>query len=161
MRFAMRRAGLVLFALFALLALPTVTAWAGSPFALCRRLGTSDRLRPLPPALVEKATELFGLSAMPKEQIRRSTVFRCRGGHVLLCNVGANLACGKANTARHLAAADQWCAGHPGSGFIPMYVTRHDTIYRWRCAASHAVTIGRPSRVDRRGFIARLWKRAD
>ncbi len=157
----MRRAAILLFATLAFLAPATAGAWTGSPSALCRRLGTSDRLQQLPPSLVAKATALFGLSAMPEEQIRRSTFFRCAGGYVLLCNVGANLPCGKANTSRHLAAADRWCAAHPGSDFIPMYMTGHDTVYRWRCTADRATTVGRPWRVDRRGFIARFWKRAD
>jgi hypothetical protein len=157
----MRRAAIALLAMVAMLATAPAGARAASPFALCHGLGTSDRLRPLPPSLTGTAIGLFGLSAMPPAQVRHTTFFRCAAGQVLLCNVGANLPCGKANTSRHLPAADAWCAGHPESDFIPMYVTGHDTIYRWRCAAGHATTIGPPLRVDRRGFIARFWNRAD
>jgi hypothetical protein len=157
----MRRAGIFAVAIAALTATAPAAAWPASPTALCRRLGTSDRLRPLPGSLTGRASTLFGLSAMPPAQIRRSTFFRCAGGHVLLCNTGANLPCGRANASRHLPAADRWCAGHPDSDFIPMYVTGHDTVYRWRCAAGRATPVGRPLRIDRRGFIARFWKRAD
>ncbi len=132
-----------------------------SPGALCRRLGTDDRLRPIPDSLVPAAIRLFDLHTMPAVWIRRSTYFRCFAGHVLVCNLGANLPCGKADTSRDLPAADQWCAGHPGSDFIPMYVTGHDTIYRWRCAGNRAAVTGMPLAVDRRGFIAHLWKRLD
>ncbi|MGH7188982.1 MAG: hypothetical protein ACREF0_07320, partial [Acetobacteraceae bacterium] len=34
---------------------------AASPAATCRRLGTDDRLRPIPGSLVPAATRLFGL----------------------------------------------------------------------------------------------------
>jgi hypothetical protein len=131
---------------------------AASPEALCRKLGTDDRLRPISAALVPAATRLFGLHAMPAAWIRRSTYFRCFERQVLICNLGANLPCGKGNTSRRLPAAGNWCAGHPDSDFIPMYVTGHDTIYHWRCAGKRAVT-GTPLALDRRGFIARFWKR--
>jgi hypothetical protein len=71
------------------------------------------------------------------------------------------LPCDKANTSRDLPAADAWCAGNAGSDFIPMYVTGHDTIYRWHCNGTKAAISGEPLQVDRRGFIARLWKPVD
>ena len=157
----MRQAGIVVVAAAGLLAVLVADARAASPAALCRSLGTDNRLRPLPRSLTGKASELFGLSAMPPDQVRRTTVYRCMAGHVMLCTVGANLPCGKANTGQHSAAADEWCTDHPDSDFIPMYITGHDTIYRWRCTGGSAITVGKPLRVDRRGFIARFWKRAD
>ncbi|HUB95086.1 MAG TPA: hypothetical protein VL993_04165 [Stellaceae bacterium] len=118
-------------------------------------------MRPLPPALVPAATGLFHLEAMPSDQVLRTSYFRCDRGAVLVCNVGANLPCGKANTSRHLPAADQWCAEHAGSDFIPMYVTGHDTIYRWRCAGAKAAIAATEFKLDRRGFISQFWKRVD
>jgi hypothetical protein len=144
-----------------LLLLAIATASPASADQLCRATGTNDTLRPIPESLVPAATRLFQLDAMPAEQIQRSTYFRCDAGRVLVCNIGANLPCGKANTSRQLPSADAWCAEHPGSDFIPMYVTGHDTIYRWRCSGVRAATIGAPAEVDRRGFIARYWKPAD
>jgi hypothetical protein len=133
---------------------------APSPRALCRTAGTDDRLRGIPDALVPETVRLFHLEAMPAEQVRRSSYFRCFERHVLVCTVGANLPCGKANTRRHLPAADAWCAGHPGSGFIPMYVTGHDTIYAWRCDGPQAAIAKTVFQVDPRGFIRQVWKRA-
>jgi hypothetical protein len=127
---------------------------------LCRG-GTDDTLRTIPDALVPTATRLFHLDAMPSEQIKRSTYFRCQARRVLLCTVGANLPCGKGNASRHLPAADEWCAANPGASFIPMYVTGHDTLYNWRCSGKRAAIVGQPLRLDRRGFIANLWKPAD
>ena len=134
-------------------------AHAASPATLCDHLGTSDRLRAIPAALVPAAMRIFRLGAMPAAQVERSTVFRCFDHRVLLCNFGANLSCGKANTRRDLPAASAWCARHPGSSFIPMYVTGHDTIYRWRCAGAQAATGAPRLRVDARGFIASHWRR--
>lgn len=134
---------------------------AQSPNVVCRTAGTDDRLRGIPASLVPAAVRLFHLQAMPAEQVRRSTYFRCFERQVLVCTTGANLPCGKANTHRRLPAADAWCAGHPGSAFIPMYVTGHDTIYAWRCDGPAAAIAKTVFEVDRRGFIRRFWKRAD
>jgi len=127
---------------------------------LCGAAGTDDTLRPIPETLVPAAIRLFQLEAMPAEQVRQTTYYRCAGGRVLLCTTGANLPCGKANTSRRLPAADAWCAEHRGSDFIPAFVTGHDTIYRWRCRGGRAATVGTPMKLDRRGFIARYWKPA-
>ena len=145
----------------ALLALLDPAAFAASPQPLCHGEMTDDMPREIPESLVPEAVRLFGLEAMPAEQVRRSTLYRCAEGRVLICNLGANLPCGKANTNRDLAAAAAWCAEHPGSDFIPMYVTGHDTIYRWRCDGAKAATSGEPLAFDRRGFISRLWKPVD
>jgi hypothetical protein len=136
-------------------------AAAEPPSDLCRRAATDDTLRPLPQALVPNARRAFRLDAMPAAQIQRSTVFRCTAGRVLLCNSGANLPCGKANTSRRLPGADSWCAEHPGSDFIPMYITGHDTAYRWRCTDARARIVGAGFKLDRRGFFARYWKPAE
>ena len=107
------------------------------------------------------AKRLFGLQGMNDRQVVRSTVFRCVDGTAMLCTVGANLPCGKANVSRRLPAGTAWCQQHPDSGAIPMSVTGHDTIYRWRCAGPAAEVVGVTATVDARGFVARLWKRAD
>lgn len=140
---------------------PRTADAASSPRAQCRAAGTDDRLQPIPASLVPAAVRLFHLEAMPPGQVRRSTYFRCAARQVLLCNVGANLPCGKADTRRHLPAAEAWCAAHPGQDFIPMYVTGHDTIYAWRCDGPTAAISKTVFQVDRRGFIRQLWKRLD
>jgi hypothetical protein len=144
-----------------LLALPGMAAWANPPQQLCQDNATDDEERPIPQSLVPAAVRLFGLEAMPVEEVGRSTVYRCAAGRVLVCNLGANLPCGKANTSRNLPAAEAWCAENSGSDFIPMYVTGHDTIYRWRCDGTKASTIGGPLETDQRGFISRYWKPVD
>ena len=138
-----------------------MAASADSPQELCRAPETDDTPREIPDSLVPVSVRLFGLDAMPAEQVRRSTLYRCVEGRVLVCNLGANLPCGKADTRSDLPQADAWCAENAGSDFIPMYVTGHDTVYRWRCNGTKAAAIGEPVAVDRRGFIARFWKPVD
>ena len=136
-------------------------ARAASPQEFCQEAGTDDALRPIPDSLVPAAVRLFGLSAMPAEAVRNGTYFRCFDRHVFVCNVGANLPCGKADTRSELAGANDWCVKNPDSDFIPMYVTGHDTIYGWRCKGTSAVTTGQVFHVGPRGFVAEMWKEVD
>lgn len=144
--------------MFALVAqLTTAARAAETPFQRCRRTGTDDTLRPIPALLTPAAKRLFGLEA-PDDVVRRTTVFRCMDGAVLVCNAGANLPCGKANAGRRLASAGRYCREHPDAPDIPAYVTGHDTIYTWRCQGASAVAGERTETLDGRGFMARLWK---
>jgi hypothetical protein len=133
-------------------------ALAASPAAYCQQAGTDDTLRSVPTSLVPVAVKLFQLEAMPAEQVQRSTYFRCSNHHVLVCHVGANLPCGKADTRRALPSVDAWCADHAGSQDVPAYVTGHATIYQWRCDGTRAVASGSALSVDDRGFVAQYWK---
>jgi hypothetical protein len=152
-----------LVALLAALAALGSRAEAADPPAgqFCAPAATDDTLRPLPGALVPVAKRLFDLPKMPDAQIKRSTVFRCVDGKTMLCTTGANLPCGKANISRALPAGTAWCKQHPDATAIPMSVTGHDTIYRWRCAGPSAEVVGVTATVDARGYIARFWKAAD
>jgi hypothetical protein len=77
----------------------------------------------------------------------------------MVCVVGANLPCGKANTSTALPAAEEWCRTNANAEFIPMYVTGHDTIYSWRCIGSAATTTGQTAKLDSRGFFADYWRK--
>lgn len=126
--------------------------------ALCARTGDNDTVRPIPASLVQRASELFGISNTPAAFIQKSTSFRCMGGKVWLCNTGANLECGKANTSRISAGAKNFCKQNPGSDIVPMAATGHDTIYEWKCEGKKAVITKAFATVDPRGFIASNWK---
>ena len=145
----------LLLAAAALAAVPP--ARAEPPADYCRRVGTDDARRTIPPEMAPAVEKLFALS-MPDDPVARTTYFRCLDGAVMACNVGANLPCGKANASRSIPAARQYCRSHPDASFIPMAVTGHDTIYRWRCSGTHAMAGGPGEALDSRGFIARLWK---
>lgn len=131
---------------------------AETPGQICQRAGTDDALRPIPASLVPDARRLFGLERMPTEQVQRGTLFRCADRRVLVCNLGANLPCGKANRSRNLPGATAFCRQNPNSDFIPMVATGHDTIYHWRCVSGTAQPGPPVEKVDARGFIARYWK---
>lgn len=140
--------------LFGLLVLPSLAAAAG----LCAAGATNDALRPLPQSQALAARQAFGLAPdMPAALVAHMTVYRCLAGQALICTAGANLPCGKANTARHLPAVSQWCASNPNADVVPAYVTGHDTAYDWRCHAGQAVP-GRRAALDARGFFESYWK---
>jgi hypothetical protein len=132
-----------------------------APARLCSRVVTDDLLRPIPHSLVSVAQHVFGLGAMPGSLVQESTFFRCYDRHVLLCTVGANLPCGKADTRTSIPGADEWCAKQPGAGSIPASIVGHATIYDWKCNGTKAATVGAVLHVDRRGFVAEYWRAAE
>ena len=137
-------------------------AWAQtSPSEYCQQIRTDDALRSVPPSLVSAVVRLFQLEAMPPAQVERSTYFRCAGGHILVCTVGANLVCGKAYRRLALPSVKAWCVEHAGSRNVPAYVSGHATIYLWHCDGSRPVSSRSALTVDQRGFISQNWKRVD
>lgn len=145
-------------AVIAVVLLTAAHAHAETPATLCRRLGTEDRTRPIPESLVPAVNTAFGTS-MPTHAAMDTTVFRCAGGRVIVCTVGANLPCGKANASRTPNTGElQWCHDNPGSPLIPAVATGHDTIYEWRCQADTPQIIRQSLHVDPRGFVAEFWK---
>jgi hypothetical protein len=128
---------------------------APAPQAYCAKVVNDDELRGAPHALAPAIKQLFHVTGAYAAQTTR---YRCAGGKVMLCNVGANLPCGKANIRRHLPGATAWCKEKPNSNFIPMAATGHDTIYTWHCA-NDVATPGDPVRkIDARGFFADYWR---
>src|SRR5579863_4996924 len=102
-------------AVTAVVLLTALHGHAETPAALCRRVGTDDATRPIPEALVPAVNTAFGIQ-MPASVAMYTTVFRCSGGRVTVCTVGANLPCGKANISRTPRAGElQWCRDNPGS----------------------------------------------
>jgi hypothetical protein len=123
-------------------------------------VGDEDRAKPAPAALLPAARRLFEFSAeTPNAIVKKSTVFRCMGGEVWLCNYGANLVCGKANASRTSVGAASFCKQNPGSDVVPMAATGHDTIFEWKCVGTEAQISQQIETVDPRGFIAENWKR--
>ncbi|MGQ0444173.1 MAG: hypothetical protein ACT4O2_03355 [Beijerinckiaceae bacterium] len=140
-----------------ILAVGTVRAQDAKSF--CARVTDDDRVRPLPVNLVPAARRLFSFSAdTPSGYVRKGTSFRCMEGKVWLCNYGANLVCGKANTSRTPAGAADFCKRNLGSDAVPMAATGHDTVYEWQCAGNKAIISKQVATVDRRGFIAENWR---
>ena len=144
--------------LAALPVLAAVPARAETPAAFCARIVNDDALRPIPQSLVKAANAALGVT-MPPDMAMKATVFRCGNGHVLVCTVGANLVCGRANTSRTPGPGQiDWCREHPNDAFIPAEATGHDTIYAWRCADGAPRIDRQTLDVDARGFIVQNWK---
>jgi hypothetical protein len=148
--------------LSAVLAVPRGAAAAPArdenPRAYCARVGTDDEVRAAPVSLAADIRRLFNIDG---RFAVRSSVYRCADGAVLVCTIGANLPCGKANTAKESAAATQWCQSHHESDFIPMVVTGHDTLYSWRCVGGKAEAGAPVGALDARGFFEENWKRVN
>ena len=132
-------------------------AHAKSPARTCNRVGTDDTLRTVPASLGPAVNAVFG-TRMPPAEAARMTSYRCYRGRVLLCTIGANLPCGKANVSRRLPGADAWCRENPNADFIPAAATGHDTIFEWRCAGQKAAVAKQTGQVDARGFFKEYWK---
>ena len=130
------------------------------PSAQCAQVGGDDAVRPLPPSLLPAARAAFG-EAMPAELLERGVVWRCAEGRVLGCFAGANLPCDKADTRTEIPAVDAWCRSHPGAD-VPMVVTGHASVWRWRCDGTGAAARnGVTWHVDQQGFVAGLWRPLD
>jgi hypothetical protein len=153
----MRGTVIAVLALLGIVLLSGAAHAQADPQQFCRRAGTDDTLRSIPPSLVPRAQSMFGPS-MPSDMAQRTTVFRCMRGLTLMCNTGANLPCGKADTRRTNRGASAWCKDNPNSDFIPMYAVGHDTIYQWRCTDGQARIVSQQDQVDERGFITRYWR---
>jgi len=135
---------------------PAVAAPDGPLSATYCRGAANTAAMAVPDALAPAVSSAFGVD---EQAVKGASYYRCAQGRLLACMVGANLPCGKADVRRRLPAADDYCRQNPGSTFIPMVVTGHDTIYAWRCLRAAAAP-GRPiERVDAQGFVARYWKR--
>jgi len=137
------------------------------PFAYCTAVGTIDAPdarytgEAMPETIINGFKSAAGLqeSTMPLEQFQKSTFWRCMGGQVYACNVGANLPCqSKANTNKTATAEmGDFCKANPDSDFIPMAVTGHDTIYSWHCVKDAPEVQEQISEVDASGFLANIW----
>jgi hypothetical protein len=143
------------------------TAALTDPFAYCAAVGTVDKPDarytggPVPDEVVTGFKKAAGLEAStePMEMLRQTTIWRCMGGKVYACNFGANLPCdSKANTNKEpTQAMSDYCAANPGSDFLPMSLTGHDTIYSWRCANSTAEVVEQIAKVDDAGYLQQIW----
>lgn len=140
---------------FITLTFPLAAAQVDAPRAYCARVVNDDILHPATASLAGAIKHLFNLSGAEALQ---TTFYRCANGGVKLCNVGANLPCGKANLSKTLVGATAWCKDNPNSDFIPMVATGHDTIYNWHCVDGVATPGAPVAKVDSRGFFSQYWK---
>jgi hypothetical protein len=140
----------------------SVAALLADPFAYCMAVGDLDApdaryAGPTVPDAV--ATGLSNQLQLPAGRLPDNFIrWRCMGGKVFACNLGANLPCGKANTSRTPTdAMIKACKETPNAESLPAADTGHDTIYNWRCTNGTPEIADQIFKADPRGFIADFW----
>lgn len=140
------------------------------PFAYCAAVGTIDQpdSRYAGPAMPERlALKLREASGAPADApiapFREAAFWRCMGGEVYACTVGANLPCTtRADTGREPGAATRaFCREQPDAAFVPAVVTGRATVHAWRCSGGEPVIEGAPKAVDPAGYLADIWYRIE
>ena len=137
------------------------------PFAYCAAVGTLDSPdaryigAAVPDAVINGYLQAAGLTGSTEllDMLRQTTTWRCMDGSVMVCNYGANLPCAaQANTdSAPTQAMNDYCAQNPGSDFIPMSVTGHETIYNWSCDGETALAGEQIDQPDAAGYLSRIW----
>jgi hypothetical protein len=148
-------------------ATPTVPATTYTdPFAYCGAVGDLDQPdaryvgQQVPEVIAEALRKASGAAPdAPLDLFLQGSSWRCMGGKVYGCFVGANIPCwSKANTDRTPTAAEnEFCKTQPNVDSIPAVVTGHETIYEWRCNNGAPEIVRQVLQVDSRGFIADFW----
>jgi hypothetical protein len=135
------------------------------PFAYCRAVGTIDAPDAryagpkVPDAIARGLRAATGAAPnTPLDRFVAGSSWRCMGGKVYACTVGANLPCQEqANTSQSpTPAMTSYCQTNP-NGDIPAFVTGRATVYAWSCQNGVATPGQQVWRVDARGFIANIW----
>jgi hypothetical protein len=117
----------------------------------------------VPDAVINGYLKAAGLenNGEPLDLLKQTTTWRCMGGKVYACNIGANLPChSKADTSQTPTQAMQdFCAadGNGNVDFIPMSVTGHTTIYSWRCVNGAPQLLDQIDQVDEAGYQTSIW----
>lgn len=136
------------------------------PFAYCAAVGTIDAPDArytgpkMPDSIVRGLMKALGLAPdAPTEPIMQSSFWRCMGGKVYACTVGANIPCQeKADTRKTPSTAmNEYCAANPASDFIPAYITGRATVYEWKCVTGKPEAGKQLFTPDAQGFISEFW----
>jgi hypothetical protein len=142
------------------------TAAFTDPFVYCAAVGNADTPGAeytgpkLPDPVLSGLKKAAGMATdVPNEVMQNGSFWRCMGGKVYACFVGANLPCdGKANTDQTPSAAEaEYCKANPAADDIPAATSGHDSIYAWRCSQGKPQIAKQVFQVDPRGFIAEVW----
>jgi hypothetical protein len=142
---------------------PLATAAETDLAKLCKQEVNDDTVRNYQPSLHDaalKAFKKFFPDAARKptdEMLAGQAKFRCMGGRIHACFIGANLPCSKMNTDKVNTGADAFCKDNPAAESVPMVATGHDTIYSYRCKDGHAEVARTLYQTDQRGFAQSLW----
>jgi hypothetical protein len=143
--------------LIVLAAAPAAAQSFQDPVAYCRAMGTIDKpdARYTGPKLPGWMAAKLHLEPSQANMME----WRCAGGTVLACLYGANIPCdAKADVSRTpTAGITGYCRENPGSSFVPMYVTGHESVVSWACQGSEAV-VSDVGAVDAQGYAKAFWE---
>jgi hypothetical protein len=136
------------------------------PFAYCAAVGTIDAPDDrydgprMPDAVARGLKDAAGMAPdAPDELLAESSIWRCMGGKVYACTVGANLPCSeKADTSREPSqAVVDFCRQNAGVDVIPMVVTGRATVFEWRCEGSTPAIVRQFTHPDAEGYLSGIW----
>ena len=136
------------------------------PFAYCAAIGTIDApdaryTGPKMPETVAKGLmKATGASAdAPLDLFVRNSFWRCMGGKVYACTVGANIPCESKADTRNTPneGITNWCNSNPSADFMPAVATGRETVYEWRCTNGAPQIVKQVLTPDARGFISVFW----
>ena len=135
------------------------------PFRYCQAVGNVDQpdsrwAGPKVPAVIVAGMQRENLLGdVPQQQIERGLFWRCMGGAVEVCFVGANIPCDqRADTSRTPSVPMvDFCKSNPNSSYLPASVTGRITIYEWRCAGGEPQITKTVDEPDARGFPSAYW----
>ncbi len=136
------------------------------PFAYCAAVGTIDAPdahyagAQVPPIIAQGVKKAFGAPAnAPLKPFLDHTFWRCMGGQVYACNIGANLPCQeRADTSRNpTQGMIDFCRNNPHAEVIPAVATGRTTVYEWKCANGVPEIVRQFAQPDARGFLSHIW----
>jgi hypothetical protein len=136
------------------------------PFAYCAAVGTVDApdaryTGPKVPEVVARGLKrAVGAPAdAPLETFLHNTFWRCMGGRVYACTVGANLPCQeRADASRKPGQVIiDFCKNNPHAEVIPAVVIGRTTVYEWKCTNAVPEVVRQFTQPDARGFLSNIW----
>jgi uncharacterized protein YecT (DUF1311 family) len=147
--------------------MPSASAAETDLAKICKQEVNDDTVRDYQPSLHDAALKAFkeffpdAAEKPADDMLATQAKFRCMGGRIYTCFIGANLPCSKMNTDEKNPGAEAFCKDNPAADSVPMVATGHDTLYSYRCKDGHAEVAGKLYQTDQRGFAESLWKPID
>lgn len=136
------------------------------PFAYCAAVGSIDAPDgrytgpKVPGAVAQGLKQAMGVSAdAPSAPFARNSLWRCMGGKVYACTIGANLPCSeKADVSRSPGKPLlDYCRQNAGADVVPMVVTGRATVFEWRCDGATPAIVRQVTHADAEGYLAGIW----
>jgi hypothetical protein len=133
----------------------------GDPVVYCAAVGNIDAPDerwdgpPVPPSVAEALSTQLGVPPIEPDRV----AWRCMGGRVYACTVGANIPCdARADTGEEpTEGMVNFCEEQPGAEVIPAYAAGRETVYAWRCNGPEPAISAQLFTPDPRGFDPNVW----